>query len=387
MCDNRFTPGWSRISNAACCVLLFGLPWLGQAGPPSITTVTVVGARPQLEIVSDPGATNQIQATTNLSQGTWVVLTNLVVSQSPYPFLDTSTTPGAHRFYRVVEFTVPANQPSRMVSIPAGEFQMGDTFYEGAVYELPIHTVYVSAFYMDRYEVTKALWDEVKSWSATHGYNYDNEGSGKATNHPVQSIDWFDMVKWCNARSEMTGRVPAYYTDAGLTQVYKTGQLAPYVNWHAGFRLPTEAEWEKAARGGAGGHRFPWTNVDTITHAQANYYSDSSYPYDVSPTRGYNPKFNDGVMPYTSPVGSFAPNGYGLYDMAGNVWEWCWDYAGLYTSDPQTDPHGPDTGTTRVGKGGNWDFYAAHCRCSYRYGNSPTYSATNIGFRCVLPAL
>jgi formylglycine-generating enzyme required for sulfatase activity len=117
--------------------------------------------------------------------------------------------------------------------------------------------------------------------------------------HPVQSIDWYDMVKWCNARSDQEGRTPAYYTDAGTTQVYKSSQAAPYVRWITGYRLPTEAEWEKASRGGASGHRFPWTDVDTISHSQANYYSDRSYAYDVSPTRGFNPAFVDGVLPYT----------------------------------------------------------------------------------------
>ena len=256
----------------------------------------------QLEIVSNPGVTNQIQTTTNLSQAPWVALTNLMVNQTPYLFIDKGAALENCRFYRVVVLSAETSTtPSGMVLIPAGAFQMGDTFYEGAVFEIPIHTVDVSAFYMDEYEVTKNLWDQVKTWSADHGYGYDNAGSGKATNHPVQSIDWYDAVKWCNARSEREGRVPAYYTDSGLTQVYKTGQVAPYVNWHAGYRLPTEAEWEKADRGGASGHRFPWSNVETITHTQANYYSDSSYSYDISPTRGYNPKFNDGVMPLHQP--------------------------------------------------------------------------------------
>ena len=212
--------------------------------------------------------------------------------------------------------------PTNMAFIPAGSFQMGDNL-DGDTYSQPVHTVNVSAFYLDQTDVTKALWDTVKTWATTNGYRFDNAGSGKAPNHPVQSVSWYDVVKWCNARSQKEGPIPAYYTDAALTQVYKTGQVAPYVKWNAGYRLPTEAEWEKAARGGSSGHRFPWSNVETITHSQANYYSSSSYAYDVSPTRGLHPTFNDGVEPHTSPVGYFAANGYGLYDMAGNVAELC----------------------------------------------------------------
>ncbi len=368
-------------------VLAGGGPDKAAANPPTINQIVLQGNATELSIASAVGLTNQIQTTTDLAEANWVVLTNLVVTQSPYMFLDTVTPAGPQRYYRVLALAAPTNSgPADMVLIPAGSFEMGDTFSEGEAYELPLHTVNVSAFYMDKYEVSKALWDRVMAWSATHGYSFDYTGSGKAPNHPVQSIDWYDMVKWCNARSESEGRPPAYYLDAALTQVYRSGQVAPSVNWSTGYRLPTEAEWEKAARGGAVGHRFPWSDVDTISHSQANYFSDSSYPYDVSPTRGFNPAFNDGVMPYTSPVGSFAPNGYGLYDMAGNVWEWCWDWAGNYTTDLQTDPRGPATGSTRVGRGGNWNYYAAHCRNSYRYGNSPDYSATNIGFRCALSA-
>ena len=161
-----------------------------------------------------------------------MVLSSLVVTQSPYLFVDTLAGPGPQRYYRVMAFnaTNAPNSPTNMALIPAGTFEMGDTFSEGATYELPVHQVYVSAFYMDKYEVTKALWDQVIAWQGGNGYTYDNPGSGKAPNHPFQSIDWYDMVKWCNARSEREGRVPAYYTDAALTQVYKTGQAAPFVN-------------------------------------------------------------------------------------------------------------------------------------------------------------
>ena len=370
--------------------LLVCIPdWEGEAGPPLISNLSVTGTSLRINITSDVGITNQIQTTPDLSSGNWSVVTNLMVNQSNYWFNDTVSGSGTPRFYRVLALPVPnptPGAPADMVLIPAGTFEMGDTFNEGATYELPVHDVYVSAFYMDKFEVSKGLWDQVRTWSLSQGYSFDNEGSGKAANHPVQTINWYDMAKWCNARSEIEGRAPSYYTDAALTQVYKAGQVEPYVRWNAGYRLPTEAEWEKGARGGASGHRFPWSDTDTITHSQANYFSDSSFSFDVSPTRGYNPKFNDGVMPYTSPVGSFAPNAYGLYDMAGNVWEWCWDRAGNYPSTLVMDPRGPDTGSTRVGKGGNWNFYAEHCRAAYRYGNPPTDTASNIGFRCAMTA-
>src|ERR1035437_4024801 len=156
-----------------------------------------------------------------------------------------------------------------MALIPAGSFTMGDNL-DGES-DAPVHSVYVSAFYMDKYDVTKALWDSVYQWATNHGYSFDYAGSGKAANHPVQTIDWYDAVKWCNARSEKEGKTPAYYTDAGLSVRYRSGRMSPYVNWSSGYRLPTEAEWEKAARGGASGQRFPWGN--TISWSQANYYS------------------------------------------------------------------------------------------------------------------
>ncbi len=278
--------------------------------------------------------------------------------------------------------------PSGMALIPAGSFTMGNCMdpNEGWSGELPQHSVYVSAFYMDVNLVSYSQWLTVYNWATSHGYSFEYGAQGKAANHPAHSMTWYDCVKWCNARSEKEGRVPAYYTDAGLSVRYRSGQVSSYVNWSSGYRLPTEAEWEKAARGGASGQRFPWGN--TISESQANYYSGCNYmgssAYDMSNT-GYNPTFNDGVYPYTSPVGYFAANGYGLYDMAGNVWQWCWDWYGPYSSGSQTDPRGATSGSDRVIRGGGWGNDAIYCRAADRGGNNPAGRYDGLGFRSVLP--
>ena len=335
---------------------------------------------PQLTIEGTFGATDQIQYCTNLSQRSWVPLTNLLVQTTNYCFVDVGAPAGSRRFYQVVRLS-----PEGMVLIPGGSFTMGDN-QDADISALPLHTVSVSAFFMDRYAVTKALWDQVNAWNGGNGYSYESAGLGKAATHPVNSIDWRDCVKWCNARSQMEGRTPCYYNEAGLTTVYKTGTGTPYAKWDAnGYRLPTEAEWEKAARGGVNGQRFPWGN--TISWGQANYYAypGIGYPYDVNPTAGYDPTFNDGVYPYTSPVGSFMANGYGLYDMAGNVWEWCWDWYGSYSSDSQTDPRGPASGSERLYRGGGWGSGAFLCRLTGRYHTTPDGAYNSLGFRTVLP--
>ena len=150
--------------------------------------------------------------------------------------------------------------------------------------------------------------------------------------------------------------------------------------------MPTEAEWEKSTRGGLSGKRFGWGNLSA--HSNANYYSWNGDAYDVSPTSEHHPVYNDGVRPYSSPVGSFAPNRYGLFDMAGNMWEWGWDWydAGYYASSPSSDPTGVSSGSVRVSRGGYWGTYAGYCRSAIRWSYQPSDANYATGFRVCLPA-
>jgi uncharacterized delta-60 repeat protein len=264
-----------------------------------------------------------------------------------------------------------------MSLIPEGSFTMGRTSGDTDGNAPPV-TVTVSAFYMQEKETSKAQWDEVRTWGLSNGYTDLPTGGGKASNHPVQTVSWLDVVKWCNARSEKEGLTPVY-TVGGA--VMRTGTTEPTANWSVnGYRLPTEAEWEKAARGGVQGKRFPW-GTDTISHTDANFWNGSGEIY-ASGTTDYHPSYATGNTPYTSPVGSFAANGFGLYDMSGNVWEWCWDWYGASSYiNGVTDPAGSISGTTKVWRGGGWNSNAIRCRASHRDGNSPEYRASRFGFR------
>jgi formylglycine-generating enzyme required for sulfatase activity len=296
------------------------------------------------------------------------------------------------------DFAILASQwltawDANMILIPAGTFQMGDSL-DGESDALPVHTVTLSSFYMDKYDITNqqycsflnsaavkvvsgiayASTDSSNSFpycdtSAVGTYSqiaYSGsvfsvltKGSRSMVNDPMVCVSWYGAAAYCNWRSQQEGKGQCYNLSTWTCDFTQNG-----------YHLPTEAQWEYAARGGHSGNRFPWGDVNTISHSQANYYNwAGDYSYDLGPPWGFDPTWSaDGIYPYTSPVGSFAANGYGLYDMAGNVWQWCndWYSSTYYSSSPPTNPTGPTSGIWPVIRGGGWSCIANYCRVAYR---------------------
>jgi formylglycine-generating enzyme required for sulfatase activity len=274
--------------------------------------------------------------------------------------------------------------PFNMVYIPAGPFQMGDALSEENDDAKPVHSVHVDGFFMDKFEVARDLWTDVRTWANANGYSMGG-GSARAPGHPIQRVNWYSAVLWCNARSEKEGLTPVYYNDASQTSVARTsfsGHPA-CVKWIAnGYRLPTEAEWEKAARGTRFGNRYPWGN--SIDGTMANYGGSGDPFENTAPMTAPCGYYNGGQ----SPAGVDMANGYGVYDVSGNVKEWCWDNYGItYYGTPESleNPRGPSSGSVRVVRGGGWGDGTGALRCARRdTGVPPTADYyEDVGFRCV----
>jgi len=235
-----------------------------------------------------------------------------------------------------------------LVFIEGGSFKMGSDFSHDD--EKPEHNVTVSSFYLSKYEVTQGLWEEVM------GSNPANTSCGFGPEYPVNDISWRDAVNFCNILSEMDDLQPVYtLSDEGVICEWSRN----------GYRLPTEAEWEYAARGGIKSKRYTYAGSNTINDV-AWYWSNSGYK--------------------THPVGQKQANKLGLYDMSGNVGEWCWDRYGSYDVNVEANPRGPAEGISRVNRGGSYSMSASMCHPTSRYG-ARLIRSTAIGFRLARSAI
>ena len=234
-----------------------------------------------------------------------------------------------------------------MIKVEGGTFKMGaqSTDPNGENYdsesesgEQPIHSVTLDNYYIGETEVTQELWEAVMG---------TNPSGFIGSNKPVERVSWNDCQEFINKLNQLTG-----------------------IN----FRLPTEAEWEYAARGGNKSQGYKYAGSNNI--GEVAWYDGNAYDVgESSPDYG------------THQVGTKAPNELGLYDMSGNVWEWCSDWYGSYSSSSQTNPTGPLSGSRRVERGGGWGISAQYSRVAYRYGTAPGTRGNVLGFRLVCTSL
>ncbi|MBN2769204.1 MAG: SUMF1/EgtB/PvdO family nonheme iron enzyme [Spirochaetes bacterium] len=298
-------------------------------------------------VINESPTTSSYTPTSNITAGTyfWKVL---------------ATNPaGTSAYTNAWSVTIT----SSFVYVQGGTFEMGDHFSEGYIDELPLHSVTVSDFYMGATEVTQAEWSAympAEDWSLY----------GTGDTYPAYYISFYEIIKYCNLRSIAEGLTPCYTINSSTDPAdWGTVPISSNATWNAsvcnwaanGYRLPSEAEWEYASRGGI-------HNADNYRYSGSNTDDDVAWYYANSGSTSH-------------PVGLKVANQIGLYDMSGNLWEWCNDWYGSYTSDAQINPYGPTTGTYRVKRGGSWDQNATSCRVADRNAGFPSDSDYYIGFR------
>src|SRR5574344_162783 len=232
------------------------------------------------------------------------------------------------------------------VCVEGGTFRMGADDGDAYDDEKPVHSVSLSDYYICEHTVTQRLWEETMGSNPSHF---------KGANLPVEEVSWYDCVNFCNKLSLKYGLKECYQINGTSVSLLNGGK--------GGFRLPTEAEWEYAACGGNKSRGFKYSGSNNLDEV-AWYGSNSGSQ--------------------THAVCQKNPNELGLYDMSGNVWEWCWDWYGSYPSSSQSNPLGPSTGSYRVFRGGSWINVAGYCRVSFRIHCTPDFCYYLLGLRLVL---
>ncbi len=256
--------------------------------------------------------------------------------------------------------------PNQLVNIKGGSFIMGNTrIGEGETFERPAHEVELTYdFYIGKYEVT---FDEYYTFCDEIVYYKPADcGWGKG-NRPIMYVSWFDATNYCNWLSEKEELPKAYDAEGNLLD--RNGNITTDITQVTGYRLPTEAEWEYAARGG---------HIDIKNGIEENDFKFSG-SNDIDEVAWYDK--NSAAM--TQEIGQKKSNELEIFDMTGNVWEWCHDWFGNYSSEKQINPIGPSSSPyySRIYRGGSWFYYPLQCRISYRTFHNPQFVATYVGFR------
>jgi formylglycine-generating enzyme required for sulfatase activity len=387
---------WS-VTTAATCSLA-GVETRICAIDPSHTETQIISIDPNAHV---PGSNSTITKPATCDEdGAWSgtcalnsshVVNNAVIPKLGHNWGDwTETTPATtttdgeetrtctrdatHKETRPIP-KLPGTDPTlslvEMVHVTGGTFTMGssDNLDKNAN---PPHAVTLSPFSMGKYEVTQAQYQEVMG---TNPSNFSsNPASGETQNkRPVERVSWYDALVFCNKLSVMEGLTPAYSINGSTdpaawgtvpTSSNTTWNAVTIVNGSTGYRLPTEAQWEYACRAGT---TTPWhsgTETTLTNYAWISTNSDSK----------------------THEVGKKQPNAWGLYDMHGNVWEWCWDWYGTYLTEAQTDPVGASSGSARVRRGGSCNDAARFVRSAVRISSDLGLRGYNLGFRLLRPA-
>ena len=278
-----------------------------------------------------------------------------------------TTVTNPRRFYYVTSVT--SGVPAGFVFVPGGTFTMGDTIDDevGDDGELPVHSVTLDPFYIGKYEVTQAEYVQYMQPSSSWTSSY-----GLGDNYPAYFVSWYASLKYCNLRSLAEGLTPVYSISGSTNPAnwgtvptsYNANWNAAICNWNAtGYRLPTEAEWEYAARGAVDPPDYLYSGSGDISAVA--WHGGNNSPYG------------------SKPVGTKSPNELGTYDMSGNLEEWCWDWYdwNYYSSSPQNNPTGPASGSNRVKRGGYWGGNASGCRVANRYSAYPYHGYSGYGFR------
>jgi len=290
---------------------------------------------------------------------------------------------------------------SELVSVPGGTFaKCSDLNYDGDVADPEeAFSLTISGFRMAKYETVYDLWYSVYQWAIINGYSLSTagqEGYGGATGaaptsakyEPVSFVSWGNVIVWCNAYSQMKGLVPVYYSDASFTTPIKDSMAGsiddPYVNWAAnGYRLPTECEWQYAASwkgADSSNNAFEWPASSGKYWTPFSFASGATAEYSNSTATGLVGWYDTNSGMDSHNTGGKTPNALGIYDMSGNMREWCWDWKGPYSSITD-DYKGPPTGSERIVRGGDFGHDAIYLQAGDRSSTGPHFGLNTIGFR------